>query len=524
MALYTDYSSAPQYNIKHTRHCCVFVGNISYECTEDALTQIFQRCGAVEQFRILKERDAKIHKGYGFCEFKDAESADLCCRTMNGIECYGRPLRIDTADVDIKTLEMLGATRQRDFLELQAQMVGVHDVNYQAEVSGLISTLSTSEVFCALAHMQALVKNNPLEARAYLTKNPAMAHAMMHAQFLASMHSRPMRPMTRKDIDNANWNNNITPHTSGGQGTTNATTTSAEKGGTSRNGPAGAGGSSSRAGPGGGANFIREGGVSGGYNRAEGGSSSEYDHGDGRGGGRGYNYDSAPRARSGYDNAARGGGVETDYYGASGATRTMSRENRAGPLGGDYKPSPRDRNYNEGAGGATGSNGANGAGSSSGVLDKDGTGIGAADSMGGDVAVKEEPGTSGQSKSNASKETWKYEDAYPGGASSSASYKGSKKDYWNSKYGGGKDYWSSYYGGKDKSDSWSSKDKDFYWKEYYNSLKGDSSGYPSRMKGEGGGKRDYYGGGGKADYYSSYYSMKGMMSGSSSRGYGPYDR
>ena len=39
------------YGIKHTRHCCVFVGNISYECTEEFLTQLFSRCGAVQQFR-----------------------------------------------------------------------------------------------------------------------------------------------------------------------------------------------------------------------------------------------------------------------------------------------------------------------------------------------------------------------------------------------------------------------------------------------------------------------------------------
>lgn len=131
------------------------------------------------------------------------ESAELCVRTVNGCEANGRPLRIDPADIDIRQLDMLGATRQRDFLELQAQMVGVHEINAQAEVSFVVSQLATSEVFKLLAHFQKLAENNPADARAMLVKNPALTHALLHAQFVACMccRGREINPMAKKDIE-----------------------------------------------------------------------------------------------------------------------------------------------------------------------------------------------------------------------------------------------------------------------------------------------------------------------------------
>lgn len=82
-------------------------------------------------------------------------------------------------------------------------------VNYHAEVSGLVGAMKTSDLFLALAHVQLLAKNNPTEARAFLTKNLGVCHAMMHAQFLATMHQKPMECMNRKEIDHANWSNNV---------------------------------------------------------------------------------------------------------------------------------------------------------------------------------------------------------------------------------------------------------------------------------------------------------------------------
>eukprot|EP00300_Choanocystis_sp_HF-7_P008193 c15774_g2_i3.p1 GENE.c15774_g2_i3~~c15774_g2_i3.p1 ORF type:complete len:292 (-),score=44.36 c15774_g2_i3:22-897(-) len=77
----------------HTSRC-VFVGNIPYEATEDDLRQLFQEVGPVVNFRLVLDRDTGKAKGYGFCEFRDRETAQSAIRNMNNTEFNGRALRL----------------------------------------------------------------------------------------------------------------------------------------------------------------------------------------------------------------------------------------------------------------------------------------------------------------------------------------------------------------------------------------------------------------------------------------------
>ncbi|CAG8573994.1 2749_t:CDS:2 [Ambispora leptoticha] len=64
----------------------VFVGNIPYELTEDQLTDIFQEVGPVVSFRLVFDRENNRPRGYGFCEYHDAETAASAVRNLNNVE------------------------------------------------------------------------------------------------------------------------------------------------------------------------------------------------------------------------------------------------------------------------------------------------------------------------------------------------------------------------------------------------------------------------------------------------------
>ena len=51
----------------------VFVGNIPYDMSEEQLIEVFREVGTVVGFRLVFDRETGKAKGYGFCEFEDAD-------------------------------------------------------------------------------------------------------------------------------------------------------------------------------------------------------------------------------------------------------------------------------------------------------------------------------------------------------------------------------------------------------------------------------------------------------------------
>lgn len=87
------------------RSCTVFVGNIPYDASEDELKAIFNKAGAVESFRLVYDKETKQPKGYGFCDYADADVAVAAIRNLSDVEFNGRRLRIDLADNALRARE-----------------------------------------------------------------------------------------------------------------------------------------------------------------------------------------------------------------------------------------------------------------------------------------------------------------------------------------------------------------------------------------------------------------------------------
>jgi len=71
----------------------IFVGNISYKCTENDLKKFFKDCGKVVDVRIAKKPDGKL-KGFAHVDFETKEGMEKAVE-KNGKELQGRALKID---------------------------------------------------------------------------------------------------------------------------------------------------------------------------------------------------------------------------------------------------------------------------------------------------------------------------------------------------------------------------------------------------------------------------------------------
>jgi len=70
----------------------VFIGNLSYQITEDKVYEFFSGCGNVKEIRW----NPGDFKGYGWVEFEDTNSPDEAMK-LNGQDIAGRAIRIDYA-------------------------------------------------------------------------------------------------------------------------------------------------------------------------------------------------------------------------------------------------------------------------------------------------------------------------------------------------------------------------------------------------------------------------------------------
>jgi RNA recognition motif-containing protein len=75
----------------------IYIGNLSYSVRENDLQEIMQEFGVVSSVRIIKDRNTKRSKGFGFCEMESEEDARKAIEKLNGTEFSGRPLVLKEA-------------------------------------------------------------------------------------------------------------------------------------------------------------------------------------------------------------------------------------------------------------------------------------------------------------------------------------------------------------------------------------------------------------------------------------------
>ena len=74
----------------------LYVGNLSFDTTEDELRNLFGQHGDVQSVRVVTDRETGRSRGFAFVEM-DADAADTAIRALNGTELGGRALRVNEA-------------------------------------------------------------------------------------------------------------------------------------------------------------------------------------------------------------------------------------------------------------------------------------------------------------------------------------------------------------------------------------------------------------------------------------------
>lgn len=75
----------------------IYVGNLSFEATEDDLRQAFEGFGQVESVNIVKDRFTGESRGFGFVEMPTKDEAESAISGLNGQDLKGRTLNVNEA-------------------------------------------------------------------------------------------------------------------------------------------------------------------------------------------------------------------------------------------------------------------------------------------------------------------------------------------------------------------------------------------------------------------------------------------
>ncbi len=75
----------------------IYVGNLSFDLTEDDLRQAFEAFGRVESVTIITDKVTRESRGFGFVEMAAKAEGQSAINDLNGKELKGRALKVNEA-------------------------------------------------------------------------------------------------------------------------------------------------------------------------------------------------------------------------------------------------------------------------------------------------------------------------------------------------------------------------------------------------------------------------------------------
>ncbi|KAF9620304.1 hypothetical protein IFM89_011039 [Coptis chinensis] len=95
-----------QHSAERNQDATAYVGNLDPQVSEELLWELFVQAGPVVNVYVPKDRVTNLHQGYGFVEFRSEEDADYAIKVLNMIKLYGKPIRVNKASQDKKSLDV----------------------------------------------------------------------------------------------------------------------------------------------------------------------------------------------------------------------------------------------------------------------------------------------------------------------------------------------------------------------------------------------------------------------------------
>jgi len=75
----------------------IYVGNLSYNATEETVRQAFESFGQVTSARIIKDKYTGQSKGFGFVEMLEQSQAQAAIKSLHGKELLGKQMSVNEA-------------------------------------------------------------------------------------------------------------------------------------------------------------------------------------------------------------------------------------------------------------------------------------------------------------------------------------------------------------------------------------------------------------------------------------------
>jgi len=75
----------------------LFVGNLSWDTTDDSLRDFFSQVGNVVSAQVIKDRNTGRSRGFGFVEFDSADAITKATQELNGKTLDGREINVNEA-------------------------------------------------------------------------------------------------------------------------------------------------------------------------------------------------------------------------------------------------------------------------------------------------------------------------------------------------------------------------------------------------------------------------------------------
>lgn len=75
----------------------IYIGNLSYDVTEEELKKVFEDYGEVTRVTLPRDAEADRIRGFGFVELTSNENEEYAIEELDGAEWFGRRLRVNKA-------------------------------------------------------------------------------------------------------------------------------------------------------------------------------------------------------------------------------------------------------------------------------------------------------------------------------------------------------------------------------------------------------------------------------------------
>ena len=89
----------------------MYVGNLSFETTENDLQDLFEQHGTVNEVHLMMDRFTAKSRGFAFVTMGDTTQANAATSALNGQDLNGRALTVDEAKPREERARPYGAQR-----------------------------------------------------------------------------------------------------------------------------------------------------------------------------------------------------------------------------------------------------------------------------------------------------------------------------------------------------------------------------------------------------------------------------